>query len=310
MQPGRTRIKEKMSKKVNEKSQDENIQAEGGAVKRRKFTLKDTVINFICGIAVGAGAILPGISGGVLCVVFNVYRPLMELFAHPCRAVRKHLPIYIPLGIGWAVGFFVFARFIEMFFSLSEICTIWLFVGLIAGTFPSLWKEAGEKGRSAGSYVSLGICFTTLLSVLLFVRFSPGYHVVANTFWYAFAGVLWGLSIVIPGMTSSSILMSLDIYRDLNAGIADFSLPVILPWVAAMIVTAVLLAKFVNHMFDRHYSLAFHGVVGIVIASTVAMVDFSFTGISEILIAAAACIIGFLAAFFTEKIVPKKETEA
>lgn len=30
------------------------------------------------GVVVGFGAILPGISGGTLCVAFGMYRPLIE----------------------------------------------------------------------------------------------------------------------------------------------------------------------------------------------------------------------------------------
>ena len=35
--------------------------------------------DFLCGVLIGAGAILPGVSGGVLAVVFGIYRPLMEM---------------------------------------------------------------------------------------------------------------------------------------------------------------------------------------------------------------------------------------
>ena len=36
------------------------------------------VLRIIKGAVLGVGAILPGISGGVLSVVFGIYRPLME----------------------------------------------------------------------------------------------------------------------------------------------------------------------------------------------------------------------------------------
>ena len=39
--------------------------------------------DLLCGALIGAGAILPGVSGGVLAVVFDVYRPMMETLAHP-----------------------------------------------------------------------------------------------------------------------------------------------------------------------------------------------------------------------------------
>ena len=39
--------------------------------------------DFLCGVLIGAGAILPGVSGGVLAVVFDIYRPFMEVLTRP-----------------------------------------------------------------------------------------------------------------------------------------------------------------------------------------------------------------------------------
>ena len=36
------------------------------------------ILNFFKGVAIGAGAILPGISSGVLCVVFGIYEKLLD----------------------------------------------------------------------------------------------------------------------------------------------------------------------------------------------------------------------------------------
>ena len=52
------------------------------------------------GILVGSGAILPGISGGVLCVLFGIYQPMMSFFAHPIGIVMRVFPQLCPAGIG------------------------------------------------------------------------------------------------------------------------------------------------------------------------------------------------------------------
>ena len=38
----------------------------------------NNVSNFFKGILIGAGAILPGISSGVLCVIFGLYEKLLN----------------------------------------------------------------------------------------------------------------------------------------------------------------------------------------------------------------------------------------
>ena len=42
------------------------------------------VLRVLQGMLIGVGAVLPGISGGVLCVVFGIYKPVMELLSSPC----------------------------------------------------------------------------------------------------------------------------------------------------------------------------------------------------------------------------------
>ena len=58
------------------------------------------------GALIGLGAVLPGISGGVLAVIFGVYQPIMECLANPMKGVKKHLKLLLPIGVGvvvWAL---------------------------------------------------------------------------------------------------------------------------------------------------------------------------------------------------------------
>ena len=40
------------------------------------------------GALIGLGAVLPGISGGVLSVIFGIYKPIMELLSNPIRILE------------------------------------------------------------------------------------------------------------------------------------------------------------------------------------------------------------------------------
>ena len=61
--------------------------------------------DLLCGALIGAGAILPGVSGGVLAVVFDIYRPFMELLTHPRAAIPKYWRWFLPIGLGCVAGF-------------------------------------------------------------------------------------------------------------------------------------------------------------------------------------------------------------
>lgn len=257
--------------------------------------------NFICGAAIGGGAILPGVSGGVLCVVFGVYRSIMELFSHPVRALKKNWRMFLLVGIGWVFGFWIFAKVIEFLFAKSEMMATWLFIGLIIGTIPSIYKEAGKQGRSKGSFVSMFVAFAALTSLLTYVQYGEFIQVTPGFGWYVFSGALWGISMVVPGMTSSSILMSLGLYESLNSGIADFDMDIILPWILGMAATALLLARLVNYLFEKYYSYAFHAVLGIVLASTIVIIPLQYNNILQFLAGILFGASGFIIAYLSDK---------
>ena len=95
------------------------------------------------GALIGLGAVLPGISGGVLCVIFGVYKPVMELLSHPIKNFKTHVPKLMPIIIGIVIGFLGIANVLAFFLEKYPAQSVCLFVGLIAGMIPSLWREAG-----------------------------------------------------------------------------------------------------------------------------------------------------------------------
>ena len=52
------------------------------------YKWKDLVLLFFQGVLIGTGAILPGISGGVLCVAFGIYEPMMAFLSHPISSFK------------------------------------------------------------------------------------------------------------------------------------------------------------------------------------------------------------------------------
>ena len=118
-------------------------------------------------MVIGVGAVLPGISGGVLCVVFGIYKPVMELLSSPFKKFKTHVPKLLPVIIGGALGFLGVAKVLAFFLEKYPDQSVCLFVGLIGGMLPSLFREAGEQGRSKGSWISMVVAFCVVLALLL-----------------------------------------------------------------------------------------------------------------------------------------------
>lgn len=265
------------------------------------------LLRIIQGILIGSGAILPGISGGVMCVSFGIYRPMMELLSSPKKSIPKYWKLFVPIIIGWVAGFFIFAKLIDIFLALSVTVTVSAFVGLILGTLPSLYREAGQKGRSTWSYVSFGVSFVLMLVLFLFLNSLEGSEgstapaIPLGIGAFLFCGVLWGLSLIVPGMSSSPTLMALGLYEPMNAGIAAFDISVLLPMVIGLAATVLLLAKTVSVLFEKFYSIAYHAILGFTVASLIVIIPTSFSGATEAVLSVLLAAVGFAAAFFMEK---------
>ncbi len=278
----------------------------------KKSGIGEIIMRLIHGAFIGLGAVLPGISGGVLCVVFGVYRPIMELLSHPFKAIKKHAKLLIPVVIGIGVGFLAISKLLGFLLNKYPDPSVCLFVGLIAGMLPSLFREAGQKGRSNGSFISLGICFIVVLALLLGLN-AVNVKIEPNFGWYIFCGFCIALSVIAPGMSFSTLLMPLGLYTPLVEGIGNLDFSVLIPAGIGGLITVILLAKAIDTLMNRHYSVAFHGIIGIVIAATIVIIPFkSFaSGIKEAVInivcIAAGVVIALVLDKFNSKVtVPEK----
>ncbi len=274
-----------------------------------KNPLLVTIIRVIQGILIGAGAILPGISGGVLCVVFGIYRPMMALLAHPKENLPRYGRMLLPVGVGWVLGFAVFAWLIKILFDASETMAVILFIGLIAGTIPSLYREAGKMGRSKSGYLGMIGGFLVLFTFLLWVQNTPSMEITPSVGWFFFCGIFWGLSTIIPGMTSSSILISLGLFEPLVNGMVALDMGVIVPGVLGIVIIVIMLSRAVNALFQKYYTFAFHTILGIVLASTVVIVPLDFISWSNFILRVIVFAIGFVIAWAMDAFGPKMDED-
>ena len=74
------------------------------------------ILRYLKGLAIGAGAILPGISSGVLCVVFGIYETLLNSILNFFQDWKKNLAFLFPILFGGITGIILFSNFITFFF--------------------------------------------------------------------------------------------------------------------------------------------------------------------------------------------------
>ena len=276
------------------------------------------LVKIIQGALIGAGAVLPGVSGGVLAVLFGVYKPLMRLLAHPMKEWKNTLAQLWPILVGVVVGYIGIAKVLAEVLVRYETQALALFVGMTIGIMPSLFREAGEKGRNAKSWISLAVVFAVALAVLVVCRVMQ-VTIAPNFFWNMYGGFSLVLSMIAPGMSASVLMLPLTaqnaagetftLYEHITGAIGNLDFGVLLPIGVGAVLTLVLLTKAIDWLLNNRYNVTFHGIIGIVIAATLFTIPVAaFTaGIGSCLIHLLFVVLGAIATLALDKFNQKVE---
>ena len=260
-------------------------------------------------ILIGLGAVLPGISGGVLCVVFGVYAPIMALLSNPFRAFKKYALTLLPIVIGMGIGFLGVSKALGILLKAYPDASVCLFVGLIIGMLPSLFREARSKGSvEIKDYAAMAIAFVVVFSLLLLLNeFSV--RITPNFGWYLFCGFCLALSVIAPGMSFSTLLMPLGLYTPFVEGIGNIDFSILVPGGIGALLTVILLAKGMNYLLQKHHSTVSHLIIGIIIAATLPIIPYAgFVSSVQSGITNALCLIfGLVAALLLDRFNRKVE---
>lgn len=228
------------------------------------------LVRLLKGIAVGIGAILPGLSGGVLSVIFNIYEPMVRFLGNIRKNFLANVRYFIPIGLGGIVGVLLFSIFVEKAFGRLAAQFTCLFIGFVAGTLPSLSRTAGKNGRSYMDWIVLFVSAIVIYSIMVFGG-SLAAEVTPSVPAWIFSGALIGLGIIVPGLSPSNFLIYLGLYDRMAGGIAAMDMGVILPLVIGAVACVLLFARAANWVFDRWYSSMYHLILGTVIGSSLAI---------------------------------------
>ena len=253
------------------------------------------------GILIGIGGVLPGVSGGVLCIAMGIYKPIMEVLASPVKGLKQHARMLLPIGLGSAIGFFLLVNVVEAVMSSYETIATCLFAGMILGTLPSLWRSAGKEPRTAKSAVSFTLTFILIFSLLTYLQYAKGFYVAPNFFWYFFAGAIWAGSIVLPGISTAAILLFLGLFDRIVQAAHTIDFSVLFPLALGGILTLLTTAKLINRLYEKHFSVMAHIILGIVAATTIPLIPLRYASLSAFAVEISALVLGFSVSFLFDR---------
>lgn len=245
--------------------------------------MKEKILDFFKGIAIGISNVIPGFSGGTMAVILKVYDKLIgaisNLFKTPIKVIKDVWTLAIGIIVGIAGAVLGVVKLLELF----PIPVTFFFVGLIIGSIPSIFKNASKEKLKIRDIITAIVC-ASIIIILPFISSSKTVTTEVNAGIVILMIVLGAISagaMIIPGISGSLVLMAFGYYTYLM-GHLDFFVDVIktgsfsgssgsilvcLGFGLGAVIGLVFVSKILELLLKKHTQTVYYGILGLLIAS-------------------------------------------
>ena len=278
---------------------------------------------FLCGVVIGIANIIPGVSGGTMAVVLNIFDRLVGAVSDLRKNFKKNALFLLTIVLGLVVGILAFTKLITYCLGHFPDATNFFFVGLIVGSIPMIYKRATADRFKAlhliPFFIALGVMiFTVIVSpddtnAALITQLN-----VWNFFKLFFAGVMAAACMIIPGISGSFIMLLLGTYTSVTAAIDGLNILVLIPVGLGCVVGFFGGAKLIKLLLEKFPQATYFTILGLVIGSIPVLLKstfwerngFIFPVKLEMVFAVFTLIIGFAGAYFLGSRIKEEKKEA
>ena len=186
--------------------------------KKKKFNIDFNSI--FGGMFVGIANIVPGVSGGTMLVIFNLFDKLTyavsDIFKKKTDTRKQSIIFLFKVLLSAAIGIVLFAKLLGITLKYAEGETIFCFMGLILFSIPLIIKSElkGEKfniiGFILGFLFIVGLQYLNSLNVnnSLDSSMNAGHFLTMSGL-----GIIGGATMIFPGVSGSMVLLVLGKYE-------------------------------------------------------------------------------------------------
>lgn len=275
--------------------------------------MKEKIILILKGIIIGAGKIIPGVSGGMLAITLNVYDKGIKAISEFFKDIKNHLTFLLTLGIGIGISIITLSKLIKFSLNNFYLPTMLLFIGLIIGGIPSIIKEAKQE-KSLKNVIIMLIPFILIFSVsIISAVFNSNVQKEVSFIPLILIGVVDAITMIVPGISGTAILMMLgyyDIIITSFSNLTNFSLlwqnlQVLIPFGIGMILGTIGLSKIINYLLGKHRISCYYAIIGFSISSVLLLLGETLKNnynIGEVIISLLLLVTGYFISIKLDKI--------
>lgn len=266
--------------------------------------MKQKLILILKGLIIGAGKIIPGVSGGMLAIILNVYDKGIDAISNFFKDVKNNFTFLFTLAIGIIISILSISKIIKYTLTFCYLPTMLLFIGLILGGVPHIIAEA-KKEKSLKNVFVLLLGFLLILGVSIFSNKGGNLSITEVKFVpMIFIGVVDAITMIIPGISGTAILMMLGYYDVVITSfstVTDLSLlgtnlRIIIPFGIGLILGTIILSKAINYLLNKYKISSYYAIIGFTFASILLLLGETLSSnynVGELLISFLFLVIGY-----------------
>lgn len=237
--------------------------------------MKNRIVLFAKGVAMGAADVVPGVSGGTVAFISGIYETLINsiksvdkialqlLFRGEFKALWKRVngEFLLPLFLGIAISILSLAKVMTYLLANNPIEVWSFFFGLIIAS--SLLVAKDVKRWSLGTVATLIIGAAIAYSI---TTFAPS--VTPNNWYYiVLSGAIAICAMILPGISGSFILLLLGKYSYIISAIDEMNLAVIAQFGIGAAVGIVSFSHILSWLLKRFHNIVIALLTGFMIGS-------------------------------------------
>ncbi len=228
--------------------------------------------NLINGMLIGISSIIPGMSGGTMSVILDIFDEMIGAISSLRRNFKKSVIYLAPIGIGMVLGVLLLSGFLSGMLQSHPVEMQLFFIGVVAGSIPLVTHKALEEPFRRHSLLALIATLAVMLCIFFIRPDDSGAEIIRNPsvsqmiqllLYAAFAAA----AMVIPGVSGSFFLMLFGVYHSVLTAVSEWNFAVLIPVGIGMMIGILFCAKILDLLLQRHKQAMYFGILGCVVGS-------------------------------------------
>ncbi|GAK04003.1 membrane protein [Geomicrobium sp. JCM 19037] len=231
--------------------------------------------NTVKGMMMGVVETVPGVSSSTIAMLLGIYENVIHaIHTLTTNEYKRAIRFLLPIGVGILVGLGLTISVISYLLEHFPIPIGFLFIGLIVGMLPFIWRDGLASVRQQvysfpQVMLMIGcILFLVMLNGVVGADARVMMELTFSDYVYLFiAGWFASTALVLPGMSGALILVILGVYETALLALTTFELPVVIAIGSGVVVGILIMGKVVRFILTRYRRTTYAAIFGLLSGS-------------------------------------------